>query len=442
MAENAQNSQPQENGANSDVPARTPHVCVHGGGDTLPRYMCSVQSRLDGVQQDTGTEGEFICLSRREKRRIRREARRNEKRRKRAESLGGIHGVFSFRNMYKAGKKCCKGVRWKQSVQNFEMRLFSGTAARRRAVLDGEYKFSKYVHFTLCERGKVRPIDAPRIQDRQVEKVYTQEVLLPLYLPSMIWNNGASLPTKGFHFSRKCLANELRAHFRRYGRTGGIILADGKKFFPSADHGHIYDRHKRIILDEKLKAFGDAVLATVSGDVGMPLGVEPSQAEMIAYPSEMDNYMKCQSRLKGYGHYMDDFYAIVPPGTDYREILAAMRKQASRCGFTLSESKTRYVPLTKAFRYCKAKYMLTETGKVVTRGNRAAERRNRKKITAFKRKLSDGEMNLEALWASINGMMAYLDGYNEHNAVLRLRRQFFRLFGFSLERFGNFKGAD
>ena len=108
-------------------------------------------------------------------------------------------------------------------------------------------------------------------QDRQVEKVYTQKVLLPLYLPSMIHNNGASLPNKGFHFSQKMLVKELHQHFRKYGREGGIILADGKKFFPSANHDYIYERHRKFIFDDGLREFGDAVVKTVSAGFGMPL---------------------------------------------------------------------------------------------------------------------------------------------------------------------------
>ena len=308
-----------------------------------------------------------------------------------------------------------------------------------RAILNGTYRFAPYVHFILCERGKLRPIDAPRIADRQVEKVYTQDVLLPLYLPSMIYNNGASLPGKGFAFSKNQLIKELHEHFRKYGRAGGVILADGQKFFPSADHGHIHERHDRLILDDDLRAFGDSIVATVPGGVGMPLGVEPSQAEMIAYPSEMDNYLKCQMRIKGDGHYMDDFIALVPPDRDYHGILAEMRRQAALCRFTLNPSKTRYVPLTKPFRYCKTKYILTETGRVIVRANKKTLPRDRKKFVALHKKVMRGEMTWDDLWTSVNGMLAYLEGYDEHNHVLELRRLFYQMFGFSCEDIENFR---
>ena len=429
--------------SSADVPARTPPLNerVHGGRCTSSRFMCSEQSRLDGTRQIIGTTGEFPRLSRRAGRRFRRHAKRLKIRQDRCDELGGVDKVFNYRDLYKAGKKCCNGVRWKQSVQNFELRLFSGTAARRRAVLSGKYKFSPYVHFTLRERGKVRPIDAPRIQDRQVEKVFTQKVLLPLYLPSMIHNNGASLPNKGFHFSQRMLIRDLCRHFRKYGREGGIILADGKKFFPSANHEYIYSRHKKFITDDDLRAFGDAVVKTVSNGIGMPLGVEPSQAEMIAYPSAMDNYLAAQCKLTG-GHYMDDFYNLLTPETDYREVLKTLREQARRNKFNLNNDKTRYAPLTKPFRYCKTKYILTESGKVVMRANKKAVPRDRRKIKSLHEKWRAGKIDLETVWASINGMFAYLNNYNEHNNVLKLRRLFYSLFGFSCESIENFRRSE
>ena len=442
MAEKARNSQLQLDfyGVNSDVPARTPpqKESVHSEKSTSSHSICSEQSRLDGTQKDIGTEGELTRMSRRKGRRFRRQIKRLEKHKNRCDKIGGVAEVFNYRDLYKAGKKCCNGVRWKQSVQNFETHLFSGTAVRRRAIVSGNYRFSKYNHFNLCERGKVRPIDAPRIQDRQVEKVFTQKVLLPLYLPSMIHNNGASLPNKGFHFSQKMLVKYLSRHFRKYGRSGGIILADGKKFFPSANHQHIYDRHKRLILDDKLREFGDAVVQTVKAGKGMPLGVEPSQAEMIAYPSEMDNYLAAQCQLKG-GHYMDDFYYLLSPNRDYREVLKILPEKAS---FELNRDKTRYIPLTKIFRYCKTKYILTESGKVIRRANRTAVSRDRRKIKALYRKVTACEISFEDVWTSVNGMLAYLEQYHEHKNVLKLRRLFYSIFGFSCESIENFRKQD
>ena len=158
---------------------------------------------------------------RREARYKRRQAKRAANRQKRCEALGPMEKVFSYGEMFKYGKKCCNGVRWKQSVQNFEMHLFSGTAKRRRLVLEQRWKPMKCSHFTLRERGKVRPIDAPHVSDRQVHKTLCNNVLVPLYGPSMIKHNGASQKGKGLHW-----------HFRELWQAGRGAAYGLKAVFP------------------------------------------------------------------------------------------------------------------------------------------------------------------------------------------------------------------
>ena len=62
-------------------------------------------------------------MSRRSGRRERREQERLQHQQNRCNELGGIEDVFSFLDTYKYGKKCCRNVRWKHSVQQFELEL-------------------------------------------------------------------------------------------------------------------------------------------------------------------------------------------------------------------------------------------------------------------------------------------------------------------------------
>lgn len=372
----------------------------------------------------------------------RRHEKRLQKKQERTDNIGGIEVAMSYKKLYQAGKKCCAGVRWKQSIQNFERHLFSKTAVNTRKIQNGIWQPSKYTSFTLCERGKVRPIDAPKIQDRQIHKSYTQNVLLPLYMPDMIYNNGASLKGKGLLFSRNILIKDLHSFYRHYKNNGNIILMDFKQFFPSAPHLSIYKRHEKIILDKQLKQIGDKIIASNHKDIGMPLGVEPSQVEMIALPSSLDNYIKCQLGMKYAGHYMDDYYIIVPPNVNSKEVLNAIIKKVHCIGLTVNLDKTKILSVRKPFKYCKAKYQLTDTGAVVVHGNRDSMKRARKKIVSFKKKISQGQMCYEDLWTSINGIFAYFHSYHDHNRVLKLRRFFYSQFGFSPEKIENFKRKD
>lgn len=369
---------------------------------------------------------------RREARYQRRKAKRQANRQARSDAVGPLEKAFSYRAMFLCGRKCCNGVRWKQSTQNFELHLFSGTAKRRRQLLNGAWKQGPTVHFTLRERGKIRPIDAPHINDRQIHKTLTKRVLVPLYSPSMIYDNGASQKGKGLHFHYKRLAEQLRWHYRRYGLEGAMDLLDYHQFFPTAPHAEIYGRHREFILDPSVRWVADAVLAAVPGGVGMPLGVEPSQQEMVALPSALDNYLKCQRSLHVMGHYMDDYEMAHPTMEQALEVMEDTIQRAEAMGLQVNRKKCKTVPISKPFRFCKAKFQLTGTGKVIIHGSRDGAKRARKKLRHFKKRMDAGTMTPEKAKAKaaevLQAHVAYYENYNDHGRVLRLRRLYYALF--------------
>lgn len=365
---------------------------------------------------------------RREARYRRRQARRRRNRQARSDRLGGLEGAFSYHTMFKYGKKCCNGVRWKASTQNFELHLFSGTAKRRREVLTGKWKPGKTVSFPLCERGKFRIIDAPHITDRQIHKVLTKEVLAPLYCPGMIYDNGASQKGKGLHFHYKRLKEHLRWHYRRYGRTGAMLLMDFHHFFPEAPHALIYERHRELILDPDLRALADLVVAAVPGGVGMPLGVEPSQQEMVALPSFLDNWMKCQLSIHGMSHYMDDYDAVLESRERAERVKAEAIRRAEAKGLQVNRNKCHVIDLDKPFRFCKAKFQILPSGRIITHGCRDGMKRARRKMRYFRQQVDTGEKTVEQVAEWLEGPIAYYEQFNDHGRVLKLRRLYYALF--------------
>lgn len=368
---------------------------------------------------------------RREARYQRRKAKRQAKKQARCDALGPLDKVFSYRKMFRYGRKCCNGVRWKQSVQNFELHLFSGTAKRRRQVLDGTWKQRKCVHFTLCERGKIRPIDAPHVTDRQIHKTLCNEVLVPLYTPCMIYDNGASQKGKGLHWQFRRVVDQLHWHYRRYRRAGAVGLLDLKGFFPNAPRWLLYQRHQQLILSHDLRQVSDIVVRDSPSpfpERGMPLGVEPSQQEMVALPSAVDNWLKCQMGVHCAGHYMDDYYIIMPDVEQLKAVIREMVRRFEALGIRVNKRKCKIIPLTKPFRFCKARFTLGSTGKITVNGSRDGVKRARRKLKMFhhefkagKRPLSDAEQFMEC-------QSAYYRNFDDHGRLLRLRRLYYAIF--------------
>ena len=363
---------------------------------------------------------------RREARYQRRKAKRQAKREARCAALGPIDKVFSYRKMFFYGRRCCNGVRWKQSTQNFELHLFSGTARRRREVLEGRWKPRKCTHFTLRERGKVRPIDAPHITDRQVHKTLCNEVLVPLYNPSMIYDNGASQRDKGLHWHFRRIKDQLHWHFRRWGREGAVGLIDLKGFFPNAPRWSIYQRHQRLITNPDLRWLADTVVRyapSTAPERGMPLGVEPSQQEMVALPSAVDNWLKCQKGIHCAGHYMDDYYIIMPDVEQLKAVIREMVRRFETMGIRVNKRKCRIIPLTKPFRWCKARFTLSTVN-----GSRDGIKRARRKLKLFYREFKAGKRPLKDVEQYMNCQSAYYKNFNDHGRLLRLQRLYHAIF--------------
>ena len=316
-------------------------------------------------------------------------------------------------------------------MQNFELHLFSGTAKRRREVLNGTWKPQKCIHFTLRERGKIRPIDAPHIVDRQVHKTECNEVLVPLYAPSMIYDNGASQTGKGLHWHFQRIKKQLHWHFRRHGRAGAVGLIDLKGFFPNAPHAAIYERHRRYIPRPDLCLIPDMVVRhspCPTPGIGMPLGVEPSQTEMVSLPSAVDNWIKCQMGVHCAGHYMDDYYIIMPDIEALKELIREMVRKFEAMGIRVNKRKCKVIPLTKPFRFCKAKFTLRETGKVTINACRDGMKRARRKLKMFHREILAGTRQLSDAAQFMESQDSYYRKYNDHGRLLRLRRLYHAIF--------------
>lgn len=365
---------------------------------------------------------------RREARYRRRQTRRQAKRKARSDALGPIEEVFSYRAMFFYGRKCCNGVRWKASTQRFEMHLFSGTAKRRRKILNGTWKPGKTAHFTLKERGKVRPIDAPHIEDRQVYKVLTKKVLVPLYVPSMIYDNKASQKGGGLHFHYRRLAKHLRDHYRKHGLEGALFLMDFHHFFPDAPHALLYERHRGMILNPDLRQLADLVVAAVPGGVGMPLGVEPSQQEMVALPSSIDNWMLCQAKAEYGAHFMDDYLLVFPTIEEAKRMGHEIVRRFESMGIRVNKKKCKVTPLTKPFRFCKAKFTLMESGKIRVNGSRDGVKRARRKLKLFYREFKEEKRDFKSIEQYMECQSAYYRSFDDHGRLLRLRRLYHAIF--------------
>lgn len=161
----------------------------------------------------------------------------------------------------------------------------------------------------------------------------------------------------------------------------------------------------------------------------MPLGVEPSQQEMVALPSSIDNFVKCQMGVHGFGHYMDDYYLVWHDLEELKRMGHEIVRRFEAEGIRVNRRKCKIIPLTKPFRFCKARFTLAETGRVIMNGNRDGMKRARRKIKFFHREYEAGRRSLADVAEFMQSQCAYYENYDDHGRLLRLRRYCYAIFG-------------
>lgn len=326
-----------------------------------------------------------------------------------------------------ASKKAIASSNFKYRTQLYEMHWLFQNHDLYKAITDGTYTPRKGKQFTVNERGKVRTVTSDQIQDKAVNHAHCDNILMPALKPYLIYDNGASQKGKGVSFSRRRLEEHLHQYYREHGSNDGyILIIDITNYYGSIPHDKekaMYNRYAGHY------ALTDKVIDASEGDVGADIGKLPSQCTGIAYLIPVDNYVKIVRGKKQYARHTDDSYVISESKEELWDILRGIEKIAGKLGLKLNRKKTHITKLSKPFTYLKIRYTLTDTGRVIRRINQKAVTRERRKLKAYRRQVSKGnltEKDVEGFYKSWMG-----SNYKRMSSkqIQNMKGLYFQLFG-------------
>lgn len=331
----------------------------------------------------------------------RRKNKRLEKIKLRSEEYADLNKAFCFSKAMYYGDKCCKGVGYKKSTQNFKLHEFTIISNVCRNIKTSNYKVGDTYSFIINERGKTRNIDAPHIKDRLVHKILSNEIIEPIYRSHLIYDNGASIKGKGFKFSIDRLKKKLYSWYLKSGLEGYIVLIDFSKFFENCSHEVIRDIHSKYIINHRvIKVIEDYLLI----GKGLALGVEIAQREAIIIPNKLDHYIQNKTIIN---RYMDDTIYFVKNYKEGKKLLEEYKKIANLLNIKINKNKSYIITLKSSFKYCKWKYKLLNNGKIICKTCIETLKRQNKKIKKMKKR----NINSEEILKIKKSFNAYISMY-------------------------------
>lgn len=343
--------------------------------------------------------------------------------------------VFSFVNLYRAGKDCCKGSRWKTSTINFETNLLTNIEELYQQVY-GDYKYKGFVYFQTVEHGKVRDIHALSIQDRTVQKCYCDNFMIDCYSNGFIKENSASLKGKGYLFALQNFTERLRKHYNKYGTNGCVYQIDFKSYFASLPHDIILQRLREHTQDDRLYVLGkefvdefDDLHNSIKG-CGVGLGSPVSQTLALDFASPIDHFVKNQTKYKLYGRYMDDSNILLPSTTEAKSFQKEYLQEVNKIGLKINPKKNKITPIkSHGFDFLKVRFSITIKGKIISKLNRRSIKSIKRKIKIFKRWCNEQNFDFEDVctsYQSWRGSALHMDAYKTVKNIDRMFVNTFR----------------
>ncbi|MDY6420049.1 MAG: RNA-directed DNA polymerase [Succinivibrio dextrinosolvens] len=381
--------------------------------------------------------------------------------------------AFTSQALFKAFHDLKKSIRFKETVQKYELNAFRNISKFIIEYQNGTYTVHKGSEFNLSERGKIRHICATPIYDRVPIRSFCDNVFIPALRPYLIYDNCASLKGRGIDMQRNRMRVHLQKYFRQNKTNDGYILqGDFSKFFDNLDHDKIIkaisekikDTYSLEFIKMVLKSFcldfsncSDAEIeayrngtkiinslyfrkansnTTKTVHKGVEIGSEVSQIIGVFYPScRLDNYIKIVKGCKFYGRYMDDFYIIHRDKVFLENILKDIQAISEQLGLHINFKKTHIKPLNRTFIFLKTKYTLTVTGKVVMSLCPDTFKREAIKLRKFKKLYLNKKLTLNIIISQYKSWRGSVTRKQFHNQkdVKQLDNLFFQLFNLKYE---------
>lgn len=373
-------------------------------------------------------------IERHEARYKRRVAKREARRRERSEQYDNYDDVMSFENLYRSADKIVLGVAWKASIQRFIKKKPSTVYKIYDEVARRTYAPDPFYEFEIHERGKVRRIRSCTVRDRNVQRCLCDYSLVPLISQSFVYDNGASMKGKGYHFSIRRLKYHLREHYVKHGNDGYILLFDFSKFFDNVPH----DVLERIINSAYTDcSMRDLIMDIVRsfGPIGLGLGSHVSQLLALASANALDHYIKEVLRIKGYGRYMDDGYLIHESKEYLGKCLEEIKRICDELGIVLNLKKTHIVKISHGFTYIKSRFIVTDSGKIIRKMPRRSITKMRQKMKKLKKKYDAGLLTDEQIYQAYQSWRAYAKGFNAYRTIQSMDALYKELFSGKGDKF-------
>lgn len=341
--------------------------------------------------------------------------------------------ICSMENLELAYKNAKKGKGWYSEVQQIAKRPYYYLAALQWMLKNHKYHTSEYGMFMKRDGKKEREIyKLPFFPDRIAQWAVLQ-VIEPQLLAYFTDDTYSAIPNKGIHAAFKKLRKAADEHPEE---MTYCLKIDCKKFYPSIDHDILKQKYRRKYKDPELLDLIDEIIDSISTcpateenidfytaqgkeirivsyddpekqfieGIGIPIGNYFSQYDGNFYLAQFDHWIKEVKHIKHYYRYMDDMCIFASTKEELQKLLVEIMEYLQvnlnlrlKGNYQIFPSFVRGIDFV-GYRIFKDYTLL----------RKSTCQEFKRKMTAIRKKVENGQEMNYSEWCSINSYKGWL----------------------------------
>jgi hypothetical protein len=309
--------------------------------------------------------------------------------------------VSDLSNLFKAMKKCKRGVSWKRSVIDYTQHGLYRLYLLKQDMDRGTYKPIEGYKFIIYEPKK-RDIISTRFRDRVPQRSLVDNYLYDEVCSHFVPQNAACQKNKGTDYARNLLKANLREFYDKHGTDGYVLKIDVKSFFGSISHDIAKAVMRSLIRDDWAYQMVVDEIDSHSATVGIGLGSQLNQLIALAMLNGLDHKLLEDTTIL-YDRYMDDMLIIHHSKERLAAIKQAAAKELEGIGLRLNTKKTQIAKITQPVHFLGFSYLLHDTGRVTMKVLPAKISKRRRKLKGQIDRVKAGALTIEQVKAFYKG---------------------------------------
>lgn len=243
--------------------------------------------------------------------------------------------IYDFRNAEAAYFEAASNCTFDPEVMEFERNRNSNLIKICNKLKTRSYIPDEYRYFTIYT-PKERLIVTSTFRDKIVHHMWNN-LVYPILDNRFYYHSYASRKNKGAYRAVKTLHDWLYKESILNHNKVWVINGDIHAFYPSINHDILKQLLLKYFDDDNLlwlsSIFIDNNGYNLPDDIGLPIGILPSQLYANLYGNMLDEYVKRELKCDKYMRYMDNFIVV---DTDYNRLEYYYNQI---CNFIVSQMK-------------------------------------------------------------------------------------------------------